>query len=112
MGTGSEPFNGSDHRVSKRPHDYVQDGVHLLELAKDVFSVQTAKFNQKAEIAEFRVFELHMEGKPSPQPFANPLIFLHLPTRLGKEKRPVEPPLPATFVLCGGEGGIRTHGGR
>ena len=35
------------------------------------------------------------------------LIFLHLPTRLGKEKRPPEP-LPATLVLSGGGDRTRT----
>jgi hypothetical protein len=54
----------------------VQDGVRLLELAKKAYFL----------------------------PFANPLICLHLRTRLGKRKRPVEP-LPATFVLCGGADG-------
>ena len=39
--------------------------------------------------------------KLSPRLFANALIFLYLPTRLGKEKGPPET-LPATLVLSGG----------
>src|SRR5829696_9519435 len=38
-------------------HDYVQDGVRLLELAKKAyFSIQTARFKRKTKIAQFRVF--------------------------------------------------------
>ena len=47
-------------------HDYVQDGVRLLELAKKAYFIfKQQKFKRKAEIAEFRVFELDMEGSNS-----------------------------------------------
>jgi hypothetical protein len=44
--------------------DYVQDGIRLLELSKKgLFSIQ--RFERKAEVAQFRVFELSMEGPHS-----------------------------------------------
>ena len=47
-------------------NDYVQDGIRLLELSKKgLFSVQTARFKRKAKVAQFRVFELNMEGPHS-----------------------------------------------
>jgi hypothetical protein len=46
-------------------HDYVQDGIRLLELSKNLFFVQRAKFKRKAEVAQFRVFELSLEGPHS-----------------------------------------------
>lgn len=47
-------------------HDYVQDGIRLLELSKKgLFSVQTARFKRKAQVAEFRMFELNMDGSNS-----------------------------------------------
>ena len=47
-------------------NDYVQDGHSSTRtLKKGLFSVQTARFKRKAKVAQFRVFELNMEGPHS-----------------------------------------------
>jgi site-specific DNA recombinase len=46
-------------------NDYVQDGIRLLELSKrPIFSINS-KIQAKTKIAQFRVFELNMEGPHS-----------------------------------------------
>jgi hypothetical protein len=74
-------------------HDYVQDGVRLLELRKkDVFSVQTAKFKRKTEVAEFQQNNNFVcsnstwKDQTLTATFRPPLMHVHLLTRPGKEK--------------------------
>ena len=43
-------------------HDYVHDGVRLLELAKKPISFQNSKVQAKTQVAQFCVFELGLEG--------------------------------------------------
>ena len=82
-------------------HDYVQDGVRLLELAKKAYFLFRQQFKRKAEIAEFRVFEPTWKDQTLTATLRQPFDLLALPTRLGKEKKPPEA-LLATFVLNGG----------
>jgi hypothetical protein len=68
-------------------HDYVQDSIRRLELSKRPILYKTARFKRKAKVAQFRVFELNMEGPHSHRDvFASRLIYLQLRTRLGKRK--------------------------
>ena len=61
---------------------------------------QTARIKRKAQVAQFRVFELNLEG-PHSHRDASPtiLIFLELRTPLGKEKRPPDE-WPAVFKVA------------
>jgi len=43
----------------------VQDGIRLLELSKRPIFCTNIKIQAKAEVAQFRVFELNMEGSNS-----------------------------------------------
>ena len=64
---GRAPKSGADQitEYQEAAHD-VQGGIRLLELSKKAyFSVQTARFKRKAKVAQFRVFELNMEGSNS-----------------------------------------------
>ena len=89
-------------------HDYVQDGVRLLELAKKAyFLFKQQNSSEKRKLLNFVCSNSTWKDKTLTATFRQPLMHLHLPTRLGKEKRPVEP-LPATFVLCGGGHETRT----
>jgi len=88
--------------------EYFKDGVRLLELSKKAyFSIQETKFARKAQIAEFRLFELDLERSVSHRKrSASRLTPLPLRIPPGKDKRSLEL-LPATFVLSGSAG--RTH---
>jgi hypothetical protein len=47
-------------------HDYVQDGVRLLELAKKAyFLFKRQSPSEKRKLLQFRVFELDLEGSNS-----------------------------------------------
>jgi site-specific DNA recombinase len=82
--------------------DYVQDGVRLLELAKKAyFLFKQQNSSEKRKLLNFVCSNSTWKDKTLTAPSANPLIFLHLPTPLGKAKRPPGT-LPATFVLSGG----------
>jgi hypothetical protein len=90
-------------------HDYVHDGVRLLELAKKAyFLFKQQKFNGKAEIAEFRVFELTWKDQTLTATFRQPFDLLALTNTTWQRKRPPGT-LPATFVLNGGADGTRTR---
>ena len=74
----------------------MHDGVRLLELAKKV-SVQTAVSKRKRKLLNFVCSNSVWKDQTLWQPLINRLIFLHLPTRLGKKERPLEL-TPATFI--------------
>lgn len=92
-------------------HDYVHDGVRLLELAKRPIFCSNSKVQAKNASRSILCVRTRLGRiKLSPQRFANRLIYLHLLTRLGKEKRPPERH-PATFVIYRGSAyGTRTRG--
>jgi hypothetical protein len=50
----------------RQTHDYVQDGVRLLELSKKAYCLfKQQNSSEKWEIVEFRLFELDLEGSNS-----------------------------------------------
>ena len=89
--------------------DYVQDGVRLLELAKKAyFLFKQQNSSEKRKLLNFVCSNSTWKDHTLTATLRQPLIFLHLPTRLGNEKRPPGT-LPATFVLNGGADGTRTR---
>jgi hypothetical protein len=89
-------------------HDYVHDGVRLLELAKKAyFLFKQQSPSEKRKLLNF-VCSNSVWKDQTLTALANPLIFLQLLTQLGKEKRPPEPRL-ATLVQFGSAYGTRTR---
>jgi hypothetical protein len=69
-------------------NDYVQDGIRLLELSKkDLFSIQTARFKRKAEVAQFRVFELNMKDHTLTATFRRPFDLLAVTNTTWQRKK-------------------------
>jgi hypothetical protein len=73
-------------------HDYVQDGIRLLELSKKPIFCINSKIQAKSESCSIScVRTQHGRITLSLRRLANRLIYLQLRIRLGKEKRPPEP---------------------
>jgi hypothetical protein len=103
LATNSEAFSRSEiAEYENAAHDYVQDGVRLLELAKKAyFLFKQQNSSEKRKLLNFVCSNSIWKHQTLTATFRQPLIFLHLQTRLGKEKRPPET-LPATLVRVAG----------
>jgi hypothetical protein len=68
-------------------HDYVHDGVRLLELAKKAyFLFKQQSPSEKRKLLNFVCSNSVWKDQTLTATFRQPFDFLHLPTRLGKEK--------------------------
>jgi len=93
---------GSEHQSTN--HDYVDDGVRLLELAKKAyFLFKKQNPNEKRRLLDFVCSNSTWKHGTLTGNSANPLIFWPLRIPSGKTKRPPEV-IPATFVQSGSAG--------
>src|SRR5690242_10400423 len=74
--------------VFSRSPAMVQLLTNALRLSKRLCSVQTARFKRKTKVAQFRVFELKLEGPHLTATFRPPFDLLAITNTTWQRKRP------------------------